>query len=437
MVGTDSPVKPSYRALFTVLVVRRDPTSPQSGGSVNRIIPPLPSDASAAALYSFTPKLLASVPFCEHPSVLCAGVERVLRGWAANAQASVPRAVWRPYNQLADNLAMILPTLAGALDSASAAVQSELLRLLAEANSLDQSHGDLAVPLLGSELCQEVIAYVESQFHRSLTTRELVSLVMGVDLLMQKGVAALIDDPDARRLATSEADQCLLAFLSHDLNKNLDAVALWLQVLQTLPQARPMAFVPAGEPAGVTKDSILFTVGGIGRLLNAERMCHGDCQAIPAPLNLRSLVKSLVGAFDCLAAERGIQLIFDVPDDANPVTDRVLLTLILEHLIGASVQFAAPGAVHIRAERLWAAGEPAGWTISMIDDGPGIPVEQFDRILNTFQKGTMDGKVGVGFGLAIASRAAALLGGALSAGSHYGVGSLFTLTLPPPPAAKQ
>jgi signal transduction histidine kinase len=350
-----------------VLVVRRDPPSPQSGGSVNRIIPPLPNDASAAAYYSFTPKLLASVPFCEHPSALSAGVERVLRGWAANARASVPRAVWRPYDQLADNLALLLPTLAGALDSASAAVQSELLRLLAEPNSLDQSHGDLAVPLLSSELCQEVIAYVESQFHRSLTTRELVSLVMGVDLLMQKGVAALIDDPDARRLATSEADQCLLAFLSHDLDKNLDAVALWLQVLQTLPQARPMAFVPAGEPAGVTKDSILFTVGGIGRLLNAERMCHDDCQAIPASLNLQSLVKSLVGTFDFLAAERGIQLIVDVPDDANPVTDRVLLTLILEHLIGASAQFAAPGAVHIRAERLGAAGEPAGWSISMTE----------------------------------------------------------------------
>jgi len=306
---------------------------------------------------------------------------------------------------------------------------------LGELNTLDQPQDDLAVPQLGSELCQEVIAYVESQFHRSLTTRELVSLVMGVDLLIQKGVAAHIDDPDARRLATSEADQCLLAFLSHDLNNNLDAVTLWLQVLQTLPQARPMAFAAAGEPAGVTKDSILFTVGGIGRLLNAERMCHGDFQAIPAPLNLQSLMNSLVGAFGCLAAERGIQLIVDVPDDANPVTDRVLLTLILEHLIGASVQFAAPGAVHIRAERLWAAGEPAGWAISIIDDGPGIPVEHFDRILKTFQKGTMDGKVGVGFGLAIASRAAALLGGALSAGSRVGVGSLFTLTLPPPPAA--
>jgi signal transduction histidine kinase len=77
------------------------------------------------------------------------------------------------------------------------------------------------------------------------------------------------------------------------------------------------------------------------------------------------------------------------------------------------------------------AGKRVQWAIAVIDEGPGIPSDQVERIFIAFQRGTMQGEAGVGLGLAIASRAAALLGGTLTVDSAPGRGSTFTLALPP------
>ena len=71
------------------------------------------------------------------------------------------------------------------------------------------------------------------------------------------------------------------------------------------------------------------------------------------------------------------------------------------------------------------------WSIRVTDDGPGIASDQVDRIFQAFRRGTMEGTSGVGLGLAISSRSAAMLGGTLTVDSRLGEGSTFTLTLPP------
>ena len=57
--------------------------------------------------------------------------------------------------------------------------------------------------------------------------------------------------------------------------------------------------------------------------------------------------------------------------------------------------------------------------------------EHLNRIFEAFQCGEMHGSAGVGLALAIASQAAKLLGTKLAVESHVGIGSTFTLTLPP------
>jgi signal transduction histidine kinase len=57
--------------------------------------------------------------------------------------------------------------------------------------------------------------------------------------------------------------------------------------------------------------------------------------------------------------------------------------------------------------------------------------EHLNRIFEAFQRGEMHGAAGVGLGLAIAAQAAKLLGAKLAVESHVGIGSTFTLTLPP------
>ena len=72
-----------------------------------------------------------------------------------------------------------------------------------------------------------------------------------------------------------------------------------------------------------------------------------------------------------------------------------------------------------------------GWVLSVSDEGPGIAPEHLRNIFEAFRRGEMHGQSGVGLGLAIASRAAKLLGAELTVESKLGVGSTFRLAFPP------
>ena len=65
--------------------------------------------------------------------------------------------------------------------------------------------------------------------------------------------------------------------------------------------------------------------------------------------------------------------------------------------------------------------------IAIDDSGPGIPLEEQERIFRPFW--SRDGH-GTGLGLAIASELAAALGGAIELRTQAGKGSRFELVLP-------
>jgi signal transduction histidine kinase len=64
-----------------------------------------------------------------------------------------------------------------------------------------------------------------------------------------------------------------------------------------------------------------------------------------------------------------------------------------------------------------------------VDNGIGIPPEHHERIFSLFQRLQNDDHDGTGIGLALAKRAAELLGGSLTVRSTPGSGSTFILTL--------
>jgi signal transduction histidine kinase len=80
--------------------------------------------------------------------------------------------------------------------------------------------------------------------------------------------------------------------------------------------------------------------------------------------------------------------------------------------------------------RIYAAS--AQWvSLSVRDEGIGIPPEDRERLFEAFQRGSNVGRIhGTGLGLAIAQQTALLHGGTLDVESEVGAGSTFTLTLP-------
>src|SRR5438045_6731029 len=110
-------------------------------------------------------------------------------------------------------------------------------------------------------------------------------------------------------------------------------------------------------------------------------------------------------------------------------SDRELIMLVLQNLVGNSVKYSVRGTIVVfaskRQDPVW-----DGWEIHVADQGPGISPQNRERMFEAFSRGETHGQPGVGLGLAIAAQAARLLGGRLTFESEIGVGSTFHFSLP-------
>jgi CheY-like chemotaxis protein len=116
----------------------------------------------------------------------------------------------------------------------------------------------------------------------------------------------------------------------------------------------------------------------------------------------------------------------------RPARDRVqsdpaYLRRILQNLIGNALLYTERGGVLVGARRRGQSLQLEVW-----DTGPGIPEEEQDNIFREFHRlnARASASEGMGLGLAIVERAAALLGHPLGLRSVSGRGSVFLLQVP-------
>jgi signal transduction histidine kinase len=106
-------------------------------------------------------------------------------------------------------------------------------------------------------------------------------------------------------------------------------------------------------------------------------------------------------------------------------SDPDLITLVLQNVVGNAIKYSTSGTVQVTGERV-----NDQWVLSVSDEGPGIEAEHLGRIFEAFTRGESHGQPGVGLGLTIAARAAALLNAKLTVESTLGTGSIFRLEMP-------
>lgn len=429
--------QPSRRAPpSVVLVARRDP--PIAAMECCMSAQPTPVDGETAIYEDFTSDLLASFPLTELSVALRAEVDRTVHEWTGEVRENIPAASRLPFDQLADTVPAILRALADAVGSDDPTVRHQLLvRSPSQGITRFQQHYDTRDLMAEDRLLRrQVSRHARRGLRRPMTETETDALHMGLDLMSQQATTAFVEHQAAQLRAAAEAELRYLSFLSHDLSNNLSGVTVWLQVLRSQLQVISDADEHLGTLDSI-QQAILTTVGGMGRLLQAERLRHGGKTSEPRRVNLRSLVTNHTRQIVEHANLRGLRLVVDVPEKMSVVSDPELLALVLQNLIGNAAKFASPGTVTVRAQQDVADGGHRNLVLTVVDQGPGIPTDQCERIFQAFQRGTMQGQSGVGLGLAIASRAASLLGGRLTVESKIGVGSTFTLTLPGGPTGER
>ena len=129
------------------------------------------------------------------------------------------------------------------------------------------------------------------------------------------------------------------------------------------------------------------------------------------------------------AAQRGIRLASEVPPDVPAVhADRLRLRQVIVNLLSNAVKFSpAGGSVRVRVRPVAREVE-----VAVSDEGPGVAIEDRERIFESFQQGSR-GRVheeGTGLGLTLCRRIVDLHGGRMWLHSEVGAGSTFGFAIP-------
>lgn len=207
-----------------------------------------------------------------------------------------------------------------------------------------------------------------------------------------------------------------VAAVGHDLMQPLSAATLFVgSLLEDVAQPAPRAKL---EKIQRSLDSVS---GLIEALLDISRLEAGQAALTVEPVALAPLFEQLREEFTPVAQAKGLQLVVR-PAQGWVISDRLYLRRILQNLLANAIRYTDHGRV------LVAARPRAGRVLLQVrDTGRGIAEGDHRLIFAEFKR--LDAKAsaseGLGLGLAIVDRAAALLGHALTLRSAPGRGSTF------------
>lgn len=226
--------------------------------------------------------------------------------------------------------------------------------------------------------------------------------------------------------AASLAKSRFLAAASHDLRQPVHAIGLFIGALRrTELTAEASELLEHVEASARGLDHLFVT------LLDISRLDAGVVEASPRRFALGPVIARLCREFRAEAETKGLALRCR-PTALWVEADPLLTERVLRNFLSNAIRYTEAGGVLVGAR--WG----AQIRLIVADTGPGIRAALHEKIFEEFfQLGNpeRDRHQGLGLGLAIARRLAALMACPLTLASVPGRGSVFALALPPSAAA--
>ena len=170
-------------------------------------------------------------------------------------------------------------------------------------------------------------------------------------------------------------------------------------------------------------------LGLINDVLDLSKIEAGQLKLEAADYALRDVVQTVQATTESLAAAKKLKLRIELPDVLPPARgDERRIAQVLLNLVGNAIKFTEAGEVSVSV-----ALDETTFEIAVTDTGPGIPVDQQQKIFEEFHQvdsSSTRHKGGTGLGLAISKRIVELHGGKIWVESEPGRGSSFRFEIP-------
>lgn len=245
----------------------------------------------------------------------------------------------------------------------------------------------------------------------------------------------LAADVDKAKLA-AEADRlrsALLTSISHDLKTPLAGIMGAAGTLRDYGKAIPEA--DRSELLGTVVEESERLNRFIANLLDMTRIEAGAMEPNYALLDVGDVVGAALRRAEGITRGHAIELSLE-PNLPMLRLDPVLFDQVLFNLVDNAAKYAPAGTaigVHARA-----AGDIV--VLDILDEGPGLPPADLERIFDSFYRVGKGDQVraGTGLGLAICRGFVEAMGGTITAANRDGrQGAVFTIRMPIPAEARQ
>lgn len=262
--------------------------------------------------------------------------------------------------------------------------------------------------------------------YRDITARRALEATRERLLEVERGLRERAEDQARSLREIADLKTELVAMVSHELRTPLTSIVSFADLLLTGDDAPDPE--ESQEFVRVIDRNAKRLIRLVDDLLLLGQLESGVITIEPRACSVSEIVDWAVQSGANMASDAGIDITTSITEGPPLYADPGRLGQVLDNLLSNAIKYSPNGTrVEVTADH----GRD-GWTIAVVDDGPGIAAESQTKLFDTFFRAESTSRTtqGTGLGLPISKAIVELHEGTIRVDSTVGEGSRFEITIP-------